>query len=460
MGGELAGSDRRAVLAVATLASFLTPLMSAAVNLALPSMAREFEMDAVLLSWVATGYLLAAAVFLLPFGRLSDIIGRKRVFLWGMVVITVVSVALGFSVSGWMVIALRFVQGIGAAMVFGTGIALLTAVYPKEQRGVVLGINVAAVYAGLTLGPIIGGVLTDALDWRWVFWSMAPMTLSVIVLVLWRIKGDLAGSEGERFDIYGAVIYSLAITFVLLGFSNLPSHSGVALIAAGGLAAFLFIVWGTWVKDPVMDLNLFWRNRVFAYSNLAALIHYSATFAIGFLMSLYLQYVRGMPAIEASMVILWQPATMVAGSLVAGKWSDVDEPRLVASLGMAITTAGLAAFIFLTAETDLVVIIGILIIIGMGYALFSSPNTNAVMSAVGPKVYGVASATIGTMRLLGQVFAMGIATVLFAVFIGRQQITPDLHDEFMAALNVAFVIFTVLGVLGVRASMARGNLRD
>ena len=460
MGGELAGSDRRAVLAVATLASFLTPLMSAAVNLALPSMAREFEMDAVLLSWVATGYLLAAAVFLLPFGRLSDIIGRKRVFLWGMVVITVVSVALGFSVSGWMVIALRFVQGIGAAMVFGTGIALLTAVYPKEQRGVVLGINVAAVYAGLTLGPIIGGVLTDALDWRWVFWSMAPMTLSVIVLVLWRIKGDLAGSEGERFDVYGAVIYSLAITFVLLGFSNLPSHSGVALIAAGGLAAFLFIVWGTWVKDPVMDLNLFWRNRVFAYSNLAALIHYSATFAIGFLMSLYLQYVRGMPAIEASMVILWQPATMVAGSLVAGKWSDVDEPRLVASLGMAITTAGLAAFIFLTAETDLVVIIGILIIIGMGYALFSSPNTNAVMSAVGPKVYGVASATIGTMRLLGQVFAMGIATVLFAVFIGRQQITPDLHDEFMAALNVAFVIFTVLGVLGVRASMARGNLRD
>ncbi|NIP37423.1 MAG: MFS transporter, partial [Thermoplasmata archaeon] len=203
--GELAGMDRRAVLVVATLSSFLTPLMSAAVNLALPSMAVEFRMDAVLLSWVATAYLMAAAMFLLPFGRLADIIGRKRVFLWGMIVITLVTVALGFSVSGWMVIVLRFVQGIGAAMVFGTGIALLTAVYPKEQRGVVLGSNVAAVYLGLTLGPFIGGALTDILDWRWVFWIMAPMTLGVVVLVLLRIKGDLAGSEGERFDIYGAI---------------------------------------------------------------------------------------------------------------------------------------------------------------------------------------------------------------------------------------------------------------
>ncbi|MCJ2540877.1 MAG: MFS transporter, partial [Candidatus Thermoplasmatota archaeon] len=289
------------------MASFLTPFMGSAVNIALPSIGQEFDMDAVLLSWVATGYLLAAAMFLIPFGRLADLIGRKKVFLWGMAVITILTVALGLSASGWMVVILRFIQGIGAAMIFGTGLALLTAVYPKEKRGMVLGINVAAVYMGLSMGPFLGGLITEQLGWRWVFFVIAPMGLLVIGIVLWRVKGDLAGSKGERFDIQGAVLYSLAITLVLLGFSTLPGRGGMALIAAGALAGLLFLFWGSWASSPVLDVNMFRDNRVFAYSNLAALIHYSATFAIAFLLSLYLQYVRGMSPQEAGTVILVQP---------------------------------------------------------------------------------------------------------------------------------------------------------
>ncbi|UCC92739.1 MAG: MFS transporter [Thermoplasmata archaeon] len=460
VGGALAGTDRRSILLVATVASFLTPFMGSAVNIALPSMGEELEMDAVLLTWVATAYLLAAAIFLVPFGRLSDLIGRKRVFLWGMVLVTVLNVFLGLSLSGGMVVVLRFLQGIGAAMIFGTGLALLTAVYPKEQRGFVLGINVMAVYVGLSLGPAGGGAITEFLGWRWVFFSIVPMGLLVIAITLWKVKGDLAGSEGERFDVKGTVLYSMSITLVLVGFSTLPERMGLALIAAGALTGLLFVFWGSWVKAPVLDMNLFRRNRVFAYSNLAALIHYSATFAIAFLLSLYLQYIRGMSPAEAGGVILVQPLMMAGFSPFTGRLSDVVEPRLVASVGMAITTAGLAAFVFLSPETDVWLIIWVLVIIGIGYALFSSPNTNAVMSSVPPKAYGVASGTVGTMRLLGQVFSMGIATVLFAVLIGRQQITPELHEEFMLAVNLAFGIFAVLGVLGVMASMARGSLRD
>ena len=459
-GGELTGSDRGSILVVATVASFLTPFMGSAVNIALPSIGQEFDMDAVLLSWVATSYLLAAAMFLVPLGRLADLIGRKRVFLWGMAVITVLTVALGLSVSGWMVVILRFFQGIGAAMIFGTGIALLTAVYPREQRGTVLGINVAAVYAGLSVGPFLGGAITELLGWRWVFLSIAPMGLLVIGLVLWRVKGDLAGSRGERFDLHGTVLYSLAITLVLLGFSTLPGTTGSALIAAGCLAAFLFVFWGSWVKHPVLDVNLFRRNRVFAYSNLAALIHYSATFAIAFLLSLYLQYVKGMSPQDAGAVILVQPFMMMLFSPLTGRLSDLVEPRVVATIGMTITTAGLAGLAFLRADTDIWLIIWALTVIGIGYAFFSSPNTNAVMSSVDARTYGVASGTVGTMRLLGQVFSMGIATVLFAVLIGREQIVPSLHDEFMTAVNVAFAIFTVLCLLGIPASMARGSLRD
>jgi EmrB/QacA subfamily drug resistance transporter len=458
MSGE-SGMDRRTVLLVATLASFLTPFMGSAVNIALPSIGRDFEMDAVLLSWIATGYLLAAAMFLVPFGRLSDLVGRKRVFLHGMTVITLLSLGIGLSFSGWMVVAFRFIQGIGAAMVFGTGIALLTSVYPAEERGKVLGINVAAVYVGLSAGPFVGGVITEQLGWRWVFISIVPMGMAVIGLVLWKMKGEIAGARGERFDLPGAILYSLTITAVLLGFSTLPDRMGLALIIAGLLGAFLFAFWGTWAPSPILDVKLFLRNRVFAYSNLAALINYSATFAVAFLLSLYLQYVKGMTPWEAGLVILVQPILQATFSPLAGRLSDQVEPQYVASAGMAATTVGLAVLVFLTRATELPVIAFALCLLGIGFALFSSPNTNAVMSSVEHRFYGVASGTIGTMRLLGQVFSMGIATLLFAVFIGRAQITPAVHTEFMDAVHVAFIVFTVLCFLGIFASMARGKLR-
>jgi len=452
--------DRRSVLLVATMASFLTPFMGSAVNIALPSIGEEYALDAVLLTWVATAYLLAAAMFLVPFGRLSDLMGRKRIFLWGMVVITILSLALGLSPSGEMVVVLRFVQGIGAAMVFGTGLALLTSVYPKEDRGKVLGINVAAVYVGLSVGPFVGGLITQELGWRWVFFLIVPMGVLVIGTVLWKLKGDIAGAKGEPFDLPGAVMYSLAITFVLLGFSSLPGTLGIALLVAGLLGTFLFIFWGYYAQSPLLDIKLFLHNRVFAFSNLTALIHYSATFAIAFLLSLYLQIVKGMPPTQAGLVILVQPILMAIFSPLTGRLSDSVEPRLVASLGMTLTTGGLAMLTFLTKDTEILMITLSLVIIGIGYSLFSSPNTNAIMSAVEPRSYGVASGTVGTMRLLGQVFSMGIATMLFAVFLGREQITPELEDEFMMAVNVAFAIFTFLCFLGIFASLARGKLRD
>ena len=450
--------DRRSVLLVSTLASFLTPFMASAVNIALPTIGGEFEMDAVLLSWVATSYLLAAAMFLVPFGRLADLIGRKRVFLYGMAVFTVLSFALGGSLTGEMVVALRFIQGIGAAMIFGTGIALLTSVYPKGERGKVLGINVAAVYLGLSMGPFMGGVITEQWGWQWVFWGNGLLGVGVITLILWRLKGDIAEARGERFDIPGAVLYSLTITAILLGFSTLPGRTGMALIGAGLVGLFFFLFWGMWSKSPILDIRLFVHNRVFAYSNLAALINYSATFAVAFLLSLYFQMVRGMAPQEAGLILLVQPLLMATFSPLMGRMSDRIEPRLVATAGMALTTVGLAVLIALTETTGLPTIVLALCLLGMGFALFSSPNTNAVMSSVEPRQLGVASGTVSTMRLLGQVFSMGVATMLFAVFIGREQITPSQHGAFLDAVNIAFAIFTVLCFLGIFASMARGSM--
>ena len=200
------GGVKAAVLLVATLASFLTPFMGSSVNIALPSIGRHFGMDAVSLSWVATAYLLAAAVFLVPFGKLADIYGRKRVFTLGMMVYTVASLFLALSPSAAMLIAFRVVQGIGSAMIFGTAVAMLTSVFSPQERGRALGVNVAAVYLGLSLGPFLGGLLTEHFGWRSVFWFNVPLGLLIIAAVFWKLKAEWAEARGERFDLGGSPV--------------------------------------------------------------------------------------------------------------------------------------------------------------------------------------------------------------------------------------------------------------
>ena len=194
------------VLIAATLGAFITPFMGSAINVALPSIGKELEMDAVLLGWVATSYLIAAAMFLVPFGRIADIHGRKKIFTYGILLFIFSSLLCAFSTSATMLISFRVLQGIGGAMIFGTGVAMLTSVFPLGERGRALGINVAAVYLGLSLGPTVGGLLTQHLGWRSVFIVNVPLGLIVIALILWKLKGDWATAKGERFDLSGTLI--------------------------------------------------------------------------------------------------------------------------------------------------------------------------------------------------------------------------------------------------------------
>jgi len=451
--------SRGTALLVAILSSFLTPFMASSVNIALPSIGREFAMSAVSLSWVATSYLLAAAVFLVPMGRIADIYGRKRVFLYGVVIYTVSSLILPMSTSGTMLISLRVVQGIGASMIFGTSIAILTSVFPVGERGRALGINVATVYAGLSLGPFLGGLLTEHFQWRSIFLANVPLGLIIIVFVLWKLKGDWAEARGEKFDVTGSIIYGVTLVTVMYGLSLLPDILGGWLILIGVLGLFAFIRYEMKAKSPVLDVNLFASSRVFAFSNLAALINYSATWAVSFLLSLYLQYVRGLSPQNAGFVLVSQPLVMAAFSPFAGRLSDKLEPRILASVGMALSAIALLLLALLDEETAFGFIIASLAIAGLGLALFSSPNTNAIMSSVETKFYGVASGTVGTMRLIGQMLSMGISMLLIALYVGRVEITPEYYPLFLKSAKVAFVIFAALCFGGVFASLARGKLR-
>ncbi|MGE5808270.1 MAG: MFS transporter [Nitrospirota bacterium] len=451
---------KRSTLLIATLSAFLTPFTVSSVNIALPAIGREFHMSAVLMSWVPTAYLLSAAVFLVPFGRLADIHGRKRVFSWGIGIFTASSLLLAVSPSAPVLIAFRLLQGFGSAMIFGTGMAILTSVFPAAERGRVLGMNVAAVYLGLSLGPTLGGFLTHQFGWRSIFLMNVPLGLLVIFFLATKLKTlEWAEARGERFDFAGALLYSASLVSIMYGLSLLPRRMGIVLTAAGAAGAVMFVLWERSAESPLLDMDLFFHNATFAFSNLAALINYSATNAVAFLMSLYLQYLKGFTPQGAGMVLVSQPLVMAVFSPLAGRLSDRIEPRVVASIGMAITASGLFLLTFVDESSSVGFDLFGLVLLGFGFALFSSPNTNAVMSSIEKKFYGVGSATLGTMRLTGQMLSMGIAMVIFALSIGSARITPEYYPLFLKSMKTGFVIFSTLCFAGIFASLARGKVR-
>ena len=449
-------STRMAALIIATLASFLTPFMGSSINIAIPAIGAEFAADAILLSWVPTAFLLTAAMFAVPFGRIADIHGMKKIFNYGIVIFTITSLLCALAPSIVMLLIFRVVQGIGGAMIFVTGLAIITSAFPKEHRGKAIGINIASVYTGLSLGPVLGGLMTQYIGWRSLFFAMVPIGVLIISLSLWKLKEEWAVCKGEKFDFKGSIIYSIALVLLMYGVSTLPGTLGIIMIALGILTIFGFVVWELRVSSPVLNIRLF-KNRTFAFSNLAALINYSATFAVAYLLSLYLQYIKGFPADQAGFILVVQPVIMAILSPFAGRLSDRIEAQLIASSGMAFCTVGLALFAFIDANTSLTFIMAGLSILGVGFALFSSPNTSAIMGSVEKRFYGVASAMVSTMRLVGQMMSMGIALLAFSLFMGQVQITPAQYPGLLNSIHVVFMICTVLCFAGIFASLARGK---
>jgi len=450
-------SLRTTALAVSMVSSFLTPFMASGINVAMPLIGKEFGLSAVALGWVVTAYMLAAAMFLVPFGRLADLVGRKRIFALGIVVNIAGTVLGALAPSAVFLILGRAVQGIGVAMIFGTGVAILTSVYPPGERGRALGLNTAAVYTGLSLGPVLGGFLVHAWGWRSVFWATIPIAAAALALTLIRLKAEWAEARGEGFDLKGSAVFGAGLVALMYGFSRLPSPLGLSLTVAGLLALAGFVRLELRTKAPLLDLRLFRTNRIFAFSNLAALFNYSATSAVAFLMSLYLQYIKGLPPHKAGLVLVAQPIIMAVSSPFAGKLSDRSEPRLIASVGMGLSASGLVLFSFLRDDTGFGFIVASLVCLGLGFGLFSSPNTNAIMSSVEKRHLGVASAALGTMRLSGQMLSAGTTLMIFALFMGRAPIEPSVYPLFLRSVRVAFVFYAALCVAGIFASLARGN---
>lgn len=448
--------EQKATLFVAVTTAFATTFAASALNLSIPAIGIEFGFNAASVGWLVTGYVLASAVLAVPFGRLADLTGRKWVLCLGIFLFAAFSLLILLVRTPAWFLAFRVVQGVGAAMIFATNQAVLVNAFPPSMRGKVLGYSIAATYTGLTAGPVVGGYLNYQLGWRSIFLLGFVLGFIALAAAVFRLPVSKGYKGGQRMDAAGSFLYMASLGAILYGFTSLSSDSKAPYLLAGGLVLFLLFLWiESSAESPVIRIQLFRRNPAYLFSNLAALLNYGATFALGYWLSIYLQLVKGMDSRAAGFILVSQPLMMALLSPMAGRWSDKIPPYRLASLGMGLCAAGLLPFAFVTEMTPMAWIIACLLLVGVGFALFSSPNTNAVLACVEAPDYGVASSILATMRTIGHSFSMAVVTLVVSSEIGAVPLASAKTTSITDAMRDSFAIFFVLCVVGVWFSLKR-----
>ncbi|MCQ4635513.1 MFS transporter [Anaerovorax odorimutans] len=448
--------DQKTTIFVVITTAFVTTFTGSALNLSIPDMGQHFNVSASFVGWLVTAYMLTVAALSVPFGRIADLTCRKRILVIGILIFSLSSTASVFGISMWMLIGLRILQGLGGAMIFSTNTAVLISAFPGKDRGKVLGYSIASTYVGLSAGPVIGGFLNHNFGWRSIFVLTAVIGYVVLVIAWSKLPKDSCESKGANYDILGNVLYIGMIVLTMYGLSDFGMELiPILLVACGLLLGVIFVRHELKMEDPVVQVRIFKSNIAYSFSNLAALLNYGATFAIGYLMSIYLQVVMGYSSQAAGFILIAQPALMAILSPYTGRLSDRISPFKLASFGMGLCAAGVLIFAFVGLHTPLWVIIGALVITGVGFAFFSSPNTNAVMACVEAKDYGVASSILATMRSIGHTSSMVIVTVIVSRYMGSQALADAPPELLIKTMHTAFLIFAVVCAVGVFISLKR-----
>ena len=433
------------------LVSFLTPFVRASINLALPALATEFDLSALFLTWISTIYLLVNAILYIPFGRIGDIYGRKRIFQYGLIIFTVSSFLSAFSTSGDMFLIFRIFQAIGNAMIFANLNAMISSAFPENERGRAFGLTSMGVFIGLIIGPILGGAITELVGWRSLFYFDTLIGL-VAFYAITRFKHDWIDADGEKLDILGSFLLGISLIAIIYGFSDPTNNSSLFLIIGGIIGLSLFYLVEKRVEYPLIDLDLF-KNKTFTFGNITAFINYGAFVSVAFILSLYLQYLKGYSPLTAGLIVSIQSIMMVIVSPFAGRLSDKIDPASISTFGMVLTTLGVALMTLINFENAEYLGIISLIIFGAGIGLFYSSNTKLVISAVDKKYFGVASAALSNFRSLGQIFGMGIVMLIISALLGNMQIVPSTYPELITSLRISLVAIAVFSAMGIFTSI-------
>lgn len=421
-------------LYIIPLGSFITPFLGTAVNIALPDVGREFHADPVTLGWVTTAYFVAAGILTLPVSRLGDQFGRRGFYLAGLLLVSGSGLFASLVNGIPLLILLRVVQGIGGALVFGTANAIIASAFPLEKRGRAFGINTMSVYLGMSCGPFFGGIMVHHWGWRSIFLFSALVGLSTLALFQRFVKGEWGGNAAQKFDTKGSLLFALALSALMLGSSNNGQASGLLLLV-GAVLLVVFLRWEDQVSNPLLDSRMLWSNRALRYATLSALIFYSSTFALVFLVSVFLQIGQGMDAQSAGFIMLAQPLAQALGSPIAGRLSDKYNPGLLTSIGVGLTSVGMLSLGLLDHLSPTIQILGGLGLAGAGIAFFAAPNVHAMMNAVQPNLFGAATGILQTVRICGQMFSMAVVLAVFSFTLGKTEaiyaVSPEQLDQVM-----------------------------
>ncbi len=437
------------------IAVFLVPFMGSSLNLALPLIAGDFTMSAFSLTFIVSGYLVGTSMFQMPAARVSDILGRRRMFILGLSLFGLFTLLSGFAWSGTALIVFRFLSGVGSAFVFATNMAILTSVFPKEKRGAALGVNTSVVYFSVAIGPFLGGLLAHHFGWRSIIYVTTGVTVLAIIAAVVTIKDEWVLAKGEPYDTAGAGLYSIAVAALVFGFSLLPLAVGWFLVLVAAVGTCLFIRTENRIPYPMLKVHIFKENRHFRLASLSAMINYSASFAIGFILSLYLQYVIGMTPDRAGLVLIAQPVTQTLLAPVGGWLSDRVNPSILTTGGMGAITVGLFFLSYLTPTTSMWYVVAILVLVGIGFAMFSPPNANIIMSSVSRRDSGLASATTGTARQIGQSMSIAMTSLIIHHYMGRNELTRETAEMFLPAMQTGFLIFAAICLVGCYTSASK-----
>lgn len=447
------------------ITSFMTTFMSSSLNLSIPALESYFGVSAATIGWVVSAYTISVAAMSLPFGKVADITSRRKIFLIGIAGFCLLSGLCIFVTHIGVLITFRALMGACAAMIFATNNALLITSYPHEVQGKMIGFSTAATYIGLTAGPVIGGILNSTLGWRSIFAvSVCVSILAFIAACRAAISENNASANNSShetdfhsdFDTMGTALYITAIITSLYGMSNLGSGAVPAvLLTAGIICIVLFFRHESRTTDPIMKVSMFTGSRTFTFSNLAALLNYGATFAISYTVSIYLQVIMGLPSSRAGVILIAMPAVQALFSPLTGSLSDKIRPSILASAGMGLCAFTLVLFSRLDQDTSIAYVLFALFLTGVGFALFSSPNTNAILSCVDKTDYGVANSIVATMRTYGQSSGMAILSVITASILGSGSLETSPAADIIQMIRICFLVFAGVCIAGLFFSLAR-----
>lgn len=449
--------QRRLILTTAITANLLGNLGLIGINVALPAIQKEMELSPVSMAWVSLSTMLVMAMFSAPIARFADLVGRRKVTIFGLWMTIIASAGCAVATDFWVLIFFRALTGLGLVSFFTTMTTMVTAAYPPKDRGRVLGLTISSVYIGLTLGPILTGYLVQYWGWPGLFWFTVIGMLPPMYLI-YQVRPDEVVASGEKLDKSGAALWIVSVALVFSGLASLGELFALALLIPGLALMVLFAVLASRSKNPILDMRLFFDSRRFSFSSLAAYISYLSSTSVGFLLSLYFQYSRGLSPVEAGLFLIPQPIVQALLTPVSGRLSDRYDAGKLASGGMLVIMTCILVFaIRLSMDTTTILLVATLGMTGAGFAFFSAPNSNAIMSAVPRERLGQASGVITVTRLFGQISSIALITLVFHYVIGPGKITVDKYPSFITASKICFYIFAPLCFTGILASLARGR---